>query len=101
MVVYNLSVLYNVSSLPDLVNRANTASNDLLVSLFIVAVWVIMFVAFLRFDVLRAFASSSFSTFLLSGFLYYLDLIDIRLMLLFLFFTGLSGLLMYLEERGG
>ncbi len=99
MVVYNLTNLRNLTGLPELIQVTNQASNGLLTGLFIIAVWVVLLFAFLRFDFIKAVASSSFLCFILSVFLVYLDLLNIMFLLIFLFLTAGSALLMYLNEE--
>lgn len=98
MVVYNLTNLQNLSGLPALISVTNEASNGLMTGLFIIAVWVVLLFAFLRFDFIKAMATSSFICFILSTFLVYLDLLNIMFLLVFLFLTAGAGLLMYLNE---
>jgi hypothetical protein len=98
MVIYNLTNLHNLTSFPALVEVTNEASNGLLVGMFILAVWVVLFMSFLRFDFIKALAASSFVCFLLSIFLVYLDLLNIIFLLAFLFLTAVSGLILYLSE---
>jgi hypothetical protein len=98
MVVYNLTNLQNLTSFPALVSVTNEASGGLLVGLFILAIWVVLLMSFLKFDFMKALASSSFVCFILSIFLVYLDLLNIIILLGFLFITAVSGLVLYLSE---
>jgi len=100
MVVYNITGLFgNVSSVSNLVTISNTASNGLLVGLFILAIWLVLLLAFLRLgDFLRAFTGSSFVVFLISIFAVYLDWLNILFLLAFLFFSAVGTFLLYLEE---
>lgn len=97
-VVYNLTNLHNLTSFPSLISVTNEATNGLLIGMFILLIWVVLLMAFLKFDFLKAIASSSFVCFLLSIFLVYLDLLNIIFLLGFLFLTGGAGLLLYLSE---
>lgn len=98
MVVYNLTNLHNITGFPALVSVTNEASEGLLVGLFIIGLWIILLLAFLKFGFVQALAGSSFPCFIISVFLVYLDLLNIIFLLAFLFVTAGSGLIMYLSE---
>ena len=98
MVVYNLTNLHNLTTLTSVIQVTNSATNGLMVGLFMIAVWLVLLFSFLRYDFIKAIAGSSFACFFLSIFLVYLDLLNIMFLLAFLFLTAGAGLLMYLDE---
>lgn len=98
MVLYNLSGIENVSGLGTLITASNTATNGLLVGLFLLTIWVVLLMAFIKYDFVRAVTGSSFICFIISTFLVYLDWINILFMLILLFLTAGGGLLLYLKE---
>lgn len=99
MVVYNITgLVQNVTSLEAFISVSNDASNGLLVGLFMLSIFVVLFVSFMRFDFLRALAGSGFICLIVSGFLVYLDWLNIIFMLGFLLITAGSGFLLYLQD---
>jgi len=98
MVLYNLSGLSNVSGLGSFIGASNDATGGLLVGLFLLTIWIVLLLAFIKYDFVRAVTGSSFICFIISTFLVYLDWINILFMLILLFLTAGGGLLLYLKE---
>lgn len=95
---YNLTNLKNITSFNELITVANTSTDGILITLFIVAIFVVLFINFMRFDTLRAFAGSGFVCFVLSLFALSLSWVSILIVLIFGLMVAISGFLLFLEE---
>lgn len=97
--VYNVSELYNATTISDVVMYANTATSGVLFGFFIVAIFIVMMFVLKKYDFEDALVTSSFSCFLLSGILAYGGIINIIYPLAFLALTALTGFYLYVIQK--
>ena len=80
---YDLDALGSAGSIKELFAYSNTVTNDLFMTLFLVCIFFVFFIALKRYSFTDALLSSSFMTFVLSLFLLMADLISIMYPILF------------------
>lgn len=93
---YNLTQLQSSTNIYDVIVFANDATTGLLISLFVVAIFIMLIMVLKRtneFD--AALLASSFICFLLTAFLRYANLINLTWVIVFFVATVLSGLYLY------
>lgn len=97
--VYNMTQLAKVKSLSSLMTYANSATNNILFGLFIVAIFFVMLLILKKWEFVKSFTSSSFACFVLSAVLFYGGYLHFMFALLFLIFTAFGGLFLYASSR--
>ena len=96
--MYNLTLLMNSSNPGVMATSANEASGGYLISLFLVALFIVMMVGLLRYGFLKSIASSAFAMFFLSLIAAAAEWINPLLCLGFFIVMAGAALLLYLTE---
>lgn len=92
--MYNMTALGQVGSVYDLVVYANNAADQILLVLFVMAVFFIMLMVLKRWDFDSALLVSSFVCFVISIMLVYAELIALLWALVFLIIAAFTALFM-------
>jgi len=100
MALYNMTQLQQATTVSGLFQYANDATGGIMIGLFMIAVFFVMLMMFLKHGFISALLASSFICFLLSGILAYGGLMKIVFPILFLLLAGGTSL-MSLMKRGG
>ncbi len=97
---YNMTALHNASNVYDLVVYANDSTGQILVGLFVIAVFFIMFVGLKRnAEFAESLLASSFICFVISGFFTYGKLLNMIFPLIFLAITAFTILFMQMSKK--
>jgi len=96
---YNLTELTNSENILDIVLFANSTSDSVLLSFFVVAIFFIMVMALKRYDFDKALLSSSFTCFVISAAGTYAKLINVMFPLAFLTAAAFTALYMWMSKR--
>lgn len=96
---YNLSLMQNGTTILKLFEATNSYTDDSIGLMMILALFFIMIFALKRYDFSAALLASSWTCFILSALLTYAELLNFRIVLLFLAITGFISL--YVFTIGG
>ena len=95
---YNITRLSAATTLYDLITYANDSSDQLLVGLFLFAIWFVLILAFYKDGFTKAFTASSFICMILGLLLVYAELVSFYILLFFIIITALGGLYIYITS---
>ena len=95
---YNITELQSIVTFYELVDYANTYSSNALVGLFLIAIFVVLLMTLKRYDFSNAMIASSFITIVLAAVLSYIDLIDIRLTVIFIALAAIMALVVFMKK---
>ena len=97
---YNMSVLRNASTIPKLLSYANASADNMLLTLFIWAVFFIMVFKLKSYDFDAALLISSFSCFVIAMIFNYLNMLNIIIPLVFAIVAGITAMYMVMSKSG-
>ena len=90
MSLYNLSALQNSETITDIVVAANNATGQVLMGLFLVAIFIVFVLRLKKYDFEDTILASSFIFFILSVFLRQAQLVNFIVVLVFLVILAFS-----------
>ena len=93
---YNLTELANADTIYKLVVFSNNASNTLLISLLVLALFFVMLMALKRFEFDAALLVSSFVCFIISALFVYAELLSLIWALGFLIVAAFTAMFMFI-----
>jgi hypothetical protein len=96
--MYNLTALQNVTTVVELVAYANTVTNSLLLTLFVMSVFFIMLMALKKWDFDASLLVSSFVCFMISAMLTYAHLMPMLWTLVYLIIAAFTAFYMQLSK---
>ena len=97
--MYNLTQLYNATTITDLVIYANYVTNDIFFILFVLAVFIVMVVALKRYSFVAGLWVASFICFIITILGAYAHLIPYTFSFLFLAATAFIGLYVFMNKE--
>ncbi len=97
---YNLTLLKDAETIPKLIQYADISTGNVLMHLFILAVFFVLVFKLKTYSFSYAFTVSCFVCFIISGFLWYMGMLSIILFLAF--FAGLvfSSVALFMNKEG-
>lgn len=95
----NITEIKNIGSLNEAFTWVNTASNNILFNLIMLAIFFIVFFLNARYGMLQAFTLSSFACLALSLLFGALGFVSMTFIIFFLMGTILGGFFMYLNRN--
>lgn len=95
---YNITQLQAADTVNELFVYANDVTGQVLMGLFMIAIFFIMLMVLKRWDFDKALLSSSFSCFILATILSYGRLLNFMIPLLFLIIMAFTGFYMYMNR---
>jgi len=96
---YNVSGLYNATSISDITLYANSSTSGVLFGFFMIGIFFVMMFSLKRWEFDDALLSSSFSCFLLSSVLAYGGYLNVVFPLAFLAMMALTAFYSYVVKQ--
>lgn len=96
---YNTTQLANSLDLFDLITYANESTTGILFGLFIVSLFLVMTMGFIKFGFEKALFTASFIAFIISAIMSYSGFLTIIYPLAFLAVTAFTGLYMFVVVK--